>query len=105
MLDPKVKQKIIEKFRTHETDTGSPEVQIAILSEEMRQLSEHLKTHKKDFSSRRGLLRKVNERRKLLRYLARENQESYQNIVGKLKIKKVAMEEAPKEEIAAEAAA
>ena len=69
MLDPKVKQRVIKKFRTHDTDTGSAQIQIAILSEEINLLAEHLKEHKKDFSSRRGLIKKVNERRKLPNYL------------------------------------
>lgn len=73
MLDIKAKQKIIEKFRTHASDTGSPQVQIAILSEEVGELTKHLKDHKKDFSSRRGLIKKVNERRRLLKYLERED--------------------------------
>lgn len=87
MLERKAKEKIIEKFKVHPTDTGSPQVQIALLSAEMKDLSEHLRSHKKDFSSRRGLLRKVNERRKLLRYLARENHEAYDDIAEKLKLK------------------
>lgn len=87
MLDKKAKDKIIKKFRTHEGDTGSTEIQIAILTEEIRQLTDHLKTHKKDFSSRRGLLKKVSERRKLLVYLKREDMESYHKIVKELKLK------------------
>ena len=67
MMTKKDKEKLIKKFRTHETDTGSPQVQIAILTEEIKQLTEHLKIHKHDFSSRRGLLKKVGERRKLLK--------------------------------------
>lgn len=90
MLDKQIKQKIIQKFKTHENDTGSSEVQIAILTEEINQLINHLKTHRKDNSSRRGLLRKVNERRRLLKYLSRENTESYNNLIAKLKIKKTA---------------
>ena len=66
MLDKKSKEKIIKKFRVHDTDTGSSQVQIAILTEEIKELTEHLKKHKHDFSSRRGLLKKVSERRKLL---------------------------------------
>ena len=87
MLDKKIKERIIKKFATHENDTGSSEVQIAILTEEIRQLTEHLKTHKKDFSSRRGLLKKVGERRRLLRYLERENPDSFENLVKRLKLK------------------
>ena len=89
MLDPKLKKRIIKKFQTHANDTGSSEVQIAILTEEVKQLTEHLREHRKDFSSRKGLLKKVNERRKLLRYLERENNESYMKIIGKLGLKPV----------------
>lgn len=87
MIDKKRKQQIIKKFAVHESDTGSSEVQIALLTEEIRNLTEHLKSHKKDFSSRRGLLRKVAERRKLLRYLEKENAESFENLIKKLKLK------------------
>lgn len=76
MLDPKKKQKIIEKFRTHESDTGSPQVQIAILSAEIDDLTGHLKQHKKDFSSRRGLIKKVHERHRLMKYLEREDEKA-----------------------------
>ena len=86
MLDRKAKEKIIEKFRTHDTDTGSPQVQIAILTAEIKDLSDHLKEHKKDFSSRRGLLRKVNERRKLVRYMQREEPKEYAKLAEKLKL-------------------
>lgn len=89
MLEATQKQKIIKKFRTHANDTGSPEVQIAILTEEIKVLTEHLKKHRKDFSSRRGLLKKVHQRRTLLRYLARENYASYQELVQKLKLKEI----------------
>lgn len=87
MLDKKAKEKIIEKFKTHKTDTGSPQVQIAILTEEIKDLSNHLGTHKKDFSSRRGLLKKVNERRRLLKYLSREDEKAYKDLATKLKLK------------------
>lgn len=87
MLDKKAKERIIEKFKTHATDTGSPQVQIAILTEEMKQLSEHLKEHKKDFSSRRGLVKKVGERRRLLRYLSREDEKGFTKLVEQLKLK------------------
>jgi small subunit ribosomal protein S15 len=87
MIDKKKKQQIIKKFAVHENDTGSSEVQIALLTEEIKNLTEHLKEHKKDFSSRRGLLRKVAERRRLLRYLERENAESFDNLVKTLKLK------------------
>jgi small subunit ribosomal protein S15 len=96
MLDKKIKNKIIKKFRTHETDTGSTEVQIALLTEEIKELIEHLKKHKKDFSSRRGLLKKVGERRTLLRYLEKENEKSYLELCKKLKIKTVKKREEEK---------
>ncbi len=89
MLDKKKKEKIIAKYRTHNSDTGSSQVQIAILTEEIKELTKHLKTHKKDFSSRRGLLRKVAERRRLLSYLRREDEKAYNDIVKDLKLKVV----------------
>lgn len=87
MLNKITKQKLIAKFRTHENDTGSPQVQIAILTEEIKQLSGHLKKHKHDHSSRRGLLKKVGERRKLLKYLQKEDEKSFQDLAKKLKLK------------------
>ena len=87
MLDKKKKQRIIEKFKTHKNDTGSSEVQIAILTEEIKELTNHLREHKKDFSSRRGLLAKVSLRHKLLRYLEREDEKRFLKIVKLLKLK------------------
>ncbi len=87
MLDIKKKQGVIKKFQTHAGDTGSSEVQIAILTTEIEELIGHLKLHPKDHSSRRGLLRKVSTRRRLMRYLKKENAESYENVVKKLKLK------------------
>jgi len=87
MLDIKKKQQIIKKYQTHVGDTGSSEVQIAILSAEIDELIEHLKQHPKDHSSRRGLLRKVSSRRRLMRYLKKEDAESYEELAKKLKIK------------------
>lgn len=98
MLDKKTKQKVIEKFKTHENDTGSSEVQIAILSYEIKELAEHLKVHKKDYSSRRGLLRKVGERRRLMRYLKKENLKSFEEIIKKLKFKQARQLGKPEEE-------
>lgn len=86
MLDKKSKQRIIGKFQTHKEDTGSPQVQIAILTEEIKQLTEHLKKHKHDHSSRRGLLKKVGERRRLLKYLQKEDEKAFQDIAIKLKL-------------------
>lgn len=88
MLDKKVKQKVIAKFAIKPGDTGSTQVQVAILTEEINRLSEHLKMHKKDRSSRRGLLKKIGERRRLLRYLASEDMEAYEDLVKRLKLKK-----------------
>lgn len=87
MLDKKTKQKIISKFKIHETDTGSSQVQIAILTEEIKQLTEHLKKHKHDHSSRRGLLKKVGERRRLLKYLQKENAKAFDELAKALKLK------------------
>lgn len=86
MLDKKTKQRIINKFKTHDTDTGSSQVQIAILSEEIKRLAEHLKSHKHDHSSRRGLLKKVGERRRLLKYLQKENEQAFKEMAKKLKL-------------------
>lgn len=98
MLDKKKKEKIIEKFKTHPNDTGSSEVQIAILTEEIKLLTKHLKQHRKDFSSRRGLIKKVAQRRRLLRYLERENSESFDKIVKALKINIIKREDKLKDE-------
>ena len=78
----------IASNRLHETDTGSPEVQIALLWERIQHLTEHLKTHKKDHSSRRGLLKMVGKRNSLLKYLTREDRTRYQQIIGKLGLRK-----------------
>lgn len=87
MLTPKEKNNIIKKFQTHKDDTGSPEVQIAILTKEIEQVSEHLKIHRKDNHSRRGLLKMVGNRRRLLRYLKNEDQKRWEKITEKLKLK------------------
>jgi small subunit ribosomal protein S15 len=86
MLNPDKKKRIIEKYKTHATDTGSPQVQIAILTEEVKELTEHLKSHKKDNSSRRGLIKKVGERRRLMKYLKREDAKAYDDLMAKLKV-------------------
>lgn len=91
MLTAEQKDKIIAKFKTHKNDTGSSEVQIAILTAEIDELSNHLRQHKKDFSSRRGLLRKVAQRRKLLKYLYKDNNKQYEELIKKLKIKGIKM--------------
>lgn len=82
------KTNIIDEFETHEGDTGSPEVQVAILSKRMEELSAHLKEHKKDIHSRRGLLGMVERRRKLLKYLESESSERYNQLIAKLGIRK-----------------
>ncbi|MFB6225971.1 MAG: 30S ribosomal protein S15 [Candidatus Paceibacteria bacterium] len=87
MLDEKKKQEIIEEFQLHEDDTGSSPVQIALLTAEIGELSEHLENHPQDHSSRRGLLKKVGKRRKLMKYLQEEDPEKYAEVVNKLDLK------------------
>ena len=88
MLAPAKKTDIIQNFRTHDSDTGSPEVQIAILSERIGQLTEHFKEHKKDHGSRRGLLMLVSKRRRLLDYLKRNDADRYREVISKLGLRK-----------------
>ncbi len=87
-LDKKKKQEIINKFKLHENDSGSPEVQIAIISERLDSLSSHFQIHKKDHHSRRGLLKLVGQRRSLLDYLKRQEKGRYEKIIGQLGIRK-----------------
>lgn len=87
MLKPKDKEKIIGEHKTHDKDTGSPEVQIALISEEIGKLLLHMKKHKHDFSSKRALLKLVARRRTLLSYLKRENPKRHQAFVKKLGLK------------------
>lgn len=87
-LNVEKKRTIIDKYKVHETDTGSPEVQIAILTEKINYLTEHLKIHKKDHHSRRGLLMMVGQRRALLNYLRDRNFDRYRAIIGKLGLRK-----------------
>jgi len=82
------KQTIIAEYRTHETDTGSPEVQIALLTARINHLTDHLKTHQKDNHSRRGLFKMVGQRRGLLNYLAKNDIEKYRELIAKLGIRK-----------------
>ena len=82
------KSKVITEFRTHETDTGSPDVQIALLTERINNLTEHLQTNRKDLSSRRGLMILVGKRRRLLDYLKRKDEPRYQAVTKKLKLRK-----------------
>jgi small subunit ribosomal protein S15 len=87
-LDTEKKSEIVHKFATHTHDTGSPEVQIALLTERISYLTEHFKTHVKDHHSRRGLLRMVSKRRRLLDYLKRTSLERYRKVVGALSLRK-----------------
>jgi small subunit ribosomal protein S15 len=82
------KKSVIDRYQTHATDTGSPEVQIAIISERIGQLTDHFKMHQKDHGSRRGLLMLVSKRRRLLDYLKRYDSERYKTVIGKLGIRK-----------------
>jgi len=82
------KKQVINDFKKHETDTGSPEVQVALLTNRILYLTEHLKEHKKDFHSRRGLLKLVSRRRKLLDYIKRKDVTKYQDVIKKLNIRK-----------------
>jgi small subunit ribosomal protein S15 len=82
------KAAVIQKYRTHETDTGSPEVQVALITGRIAELAEHFKTHVKDHHSRRGLLKLVGQRRRLLDYLKKTHIERYRKIVGELNLRK-----------------
>ena len=84
MISKEKKQEVISEYRTHESDTGSPEVQVAVLTERIRELTEHLKAHSKDFHSRRGLLKMVGSRRKLLRYLKEKDFNRYKSLIERL---------------------
>ncbi|NCO53197.1 MAG: 30S ribosomal protein S15 [Deltaproteobacteria bacterium] len=88
MLGTERKQEIIEEFKRHDGDTGSPEVQIALLSNRITYLTEHFKTHKKDHHSRRGLLKLVGQRRRLLDYLIKQDVERYRTIIKALGIRR-----------------
>jgi len=88
VLDKDRKTEVITTHKTHDTDTGSPEVQIALLSERISYLTEHFKTHEKDHHSRRGLLKLVQQRRRLLDYLKRKDSDRYTEIIHKLGIRK-----------------
>lgn len=88
MITTEKKQKVVAGAARHKTDTGSPEVQVSILTERIAELTEHLKHNKKDFAARRGLLQMVGKRRRLLRYLARENGEAYVALSDKLGLRR-----------------
>lgn len=87
-IKAKTKQQIIEEFATHKGDTGSPEVQAALLTEQIKNLTHHLKEHPHDVHSRRGLLSMVNKRRRLLQYLLKKDVERYKIVIGKLGLSK-----------------
>ena len=88
VLTPEAKKEVIDRFKIHENDTGSSEVQIALLSNRIDYLTDHFKTHKKDHHSRRGLLKLVGQRRRLLSYLKKVDKERYQNIIKELGLRK-----------------
>ena len=88
MLTKRVKENVLKNVRRHDTDTGSPEAQVALLSRQIEELSTHLRKHKKDFHSRRGLLQLVADRRSHLKYLERENVPVYEVLIKKLGLKK-----------------
>lgn len=88
MLDKQAKAEIMKKYAMHEGDTGSPEVQIALLTARITYLTEHLKEHKKDHHSRRGLLKMVGHRRRLLNYLSKKNIDRYREIIAQLNLRK-----------------
>ena len=87
-INEQSKGDLIQRFKTHEGDTGSPEVQVALLTRRIGYLTEHFKSHQKDHSSRRGLLQMVGKRRRLLDYLKRKNLDRYQKLIGELGIRK-----------------
>ena len=87
-LTQELKQEILGEYRLHGNDTGSPEVQIALLTKRIEQLTEHLRSHKKDHASRRGLLKMVGKRSSLLKYVARTDHDRYQSIIGRLGLRK-----------------
>lgn len=88
VLSAGAKKEVIEKFKVHEKDTGSPEVQIALLTSRIQYLTEHFKIHKKDHHSRRGLLKLVGQRRRLLNYLKKKDMDKYRQLIQELGIRK-----------------
>lgn len=88
VMNPDEKTRIIEEFKKHDNDTGSPEVQVALLTERIKYLTEHFKIHKKDFHSRTGLLKLVGKRRNLLNYLKKKDVERYREIITRLGLRK-----------------
>jgi small subunit ribosomal protein S15 len=88
VLTPAIKKEIIDQFKLHEKDTGSPEVQIALLSSRIKYLTDHFRVHKKDHHSRRGLLKLVGQRRRLLNYLKKKDLEKYKRVIEALGIRR-----------------
>ena len=88
MLDGDTKTNIIQEYRLHERDTGSAEVQVAVLTENIKRLTDHLRAHRKDVHSRRGLLGMVSQRRRLLKYLSNEDVSRYQTLIGRLGLRR-----------------
>ncbi len=88
MLDGATKARITQEFRVHENDTGSTEVQVAVLTERIRQITDHLRTHKKDVHSRRGLVTLVSKRRRLLNYISNEDVNRYQTLITRLGLRR-----------------
>ncbi len=88
MLDGVTKQRITEEYRVHENDTGSTEVQVAVITERIKQIADHLRVHKKDVHSRRGLVTLVSKRRRLLNYLTKEDVNRYQTLINRLGLRR-----------------
>lgn len=88
VMTPELKAQVIEEYKQHEGDTGSPEVQVALLTTRIKYLTEHFKTHKKDFHSRTGLLKLVGQRRKLLNYLKNKDVQRYRDLIARLGLRK-----------------
>jgi small subunit ribosomal protein S15 len=87
-LKKEAKSAIMAEFKLHENDTGSPEVQVALITERIKEITEHLKTHKKDFHSRRGLLKLIGQRRRLLDYMMKKDIERYRTIISALGLRR-----------------
>jgi len=87
-MTPEQKSSVVQTYRAHDKDTGSPEVQVAILTSRISELTEHLKSHKKDHASRRGLLKMVGRRSSLLKYLIKQDRDRYQNLIQRLGLRK-----------------
>jgi small subunit ribosomal protein S15 len=88
MLDADVRERITREYQVHRNDTGSTELQVAVLTERIRQVTDHLRTHRKDFHSRRGLVTMVSKRRRLLNYLSNEDVNRYQNLISRLGLRR-----------------